>query len=189
VDIEHKTMIRVNERPFSKGALSHRVAVVHGHFRPAELRKWFDISPDAKIITWVRDPVQRVISNYYYLSDMLEKYLDEASRGLNILSKMQRSLREYAAAPVNCNRMSRFLRGVELEEMTFVGVLEHYEEDMQVLAQILGWKNYPTFHVNSGRLPKEVDPDTVKYIETHNKRDVELYQRALELRETRKAHA
>jgi hypothetical protein len=188
IDIEHKTQIRVNEKLFTGKALNRNFLVVHGHFRPVEFRKWFEVDPEVKVITWVRDPVQRVISNYFYLSDMLAKYLDEGNRGLNILSKMQRSLVEYAAAPVNRNRMARFLKGMLLEDLDFVGVVEHYEEDIKALAETLGWVNPPVFHHNTGALPKVVDPEVVQKILRFNQKDVELYNRALELRSRRVAH-
>ena len=39
----------------------------------------------------------------------------EEKKGLNILSKMRRSLLEYAQDERNCNRMSKFLKGIEFE--------------------------------------------------------------------------
>ena len=114
-------VIRVNEQLWDKKKLSRDIEVAHCHFSPLLFEKYFRSSP-APFITWLRDPVERVISNFYYLEKRLKEELDEEGRGLNILSKMQRTLSEYVADPINQNRISKFLQGRSLDDFAFVGI-------------------------------------------------------------------
>ena len=58
--------------------------VIHGHFRYRDLAEFYKLNSDIPIITWVRDPVERVISNYYYLRQVLEDILRNENRNINI---------------------------------------------------------------------------------------------------------
>lgn len=183
VDIE-KTgeHIRVNQEDYAENRLPPHTRVVHGHFRPTHLYAYFPIPEEVPIITWLRDPVERVISNYYYLARRLAEELDEERKGLNILSKMQRTLIEYARDENNQNRMKKFLRGVTLEELTFVGIQEYYSEDLAVLAELFGWASVPEFKDNVTTRKYDVSSADRAEIAALNADDVALYQRALERR-------
>jgi hypothetical protein len=190
LDIElENPVVKVNEERYAERQIPSWARVVHGHFAYPLLQKHFDLPErDLPIITWVRDPVERVISNYYYLSKRLAEELDEPSKGLNILLKMERKLMEYARDPKSCNRMSRFLQGVPLEEFAFVGIQDHYSEDLKHLSKILDWPEYEEFvHNRTGKSYDEVTSKEREEIRALNDEDVRLYERALELREKRKA--
>lgn len=182
-DINHGA-IEVNERPYTATALPAHVKVLHGHFSYRELMNKVELSPSVPIITWLRHPVKRVVSNYFYLASIMAKLMDEERNHVDILSKMQRSLPEYAAAELNRNRMSRFLEGINLESLNFIGVVEHFEEDMQKLAGLLSWKKHPVFHYNNTGEQKadKVDEQVLKDIAAWNEADMDLYNRALALR-------
>lgn len=188
LDIElEKPEVRVNEQPYDQRQLPPWTRVAHGHFAYPLLQKHFDLPQrDIPLITWLRDPVERVISNYYYLSKRLAEELDEPSKGLNILLKMERQLMEYARDPLSCNRMSRFLQGVPLEQFQFVGIQDHYSEDLKHLSKILDWPAYDEFvHNRTGKSYDEVTDQQREEIRALNEEDVRLYERALELREKR----
>lgn len=174
--------VRVDEQLYDDNHLPLKTRVVHGHFSYPLLQKNFDLPRSIPVITWLRDPVERVISNYFYLAKRLAEELDEESKGLNILKKMQRSLLEYAAYEPSQNRMSKFLEGLELEELLFVGIQEDYDRSLERLAGLLGWKDYPVFHHNeTGKIDTRVSPEERARIRELNSRDVALYERALEL--------
>ncbi|MBR9919607.1 MAG: sulfotransferase family protein [Bacteroidetes bacterium] len=176
--------IRINEELYDKKKVSSKVRVAHGHFSPALLHKYFDISESTPFITWLRDPIERVISNYFYLQKRLREELEEEKRGLNILSKMQRSLMEYAAQEINQNRMSKFLAGMELEDFAFVGIQDHFSEDLQRIAKLLDWEETQELKHNiTGRKKEGVSDEERAQIARYNQADVELYQKALERRD------
>lgn len=175
---------RVREELYTDAALPPETRVLHGHFSYPLLTARFDIPTGLPVITWLRDPVERVISNYFYLARRLREELDEERKGLNILKKMQRSLREYVLYEPSQNRMSKFLEGLELGDLFFVGLVEHYDQDIRSLAGKLDWAQTPVFHHNrTGNNRPEVSAEDRALIRSLNARDVELYERALELRE------
>lgn len=175
------------EQKLLKGSkLPSSIKVIHGHFRYKDLVELFDISEDVPLITWMRDPVDRVISNYYYLSEILAKELQEEKKGLNILAKMQRSLLEYARDEISRNRMYKFLDGLPLDNFKFVGIQEHYKDDLGDLMPLLGHENYPDIQVNVTSKKRTVSQETLKEIRELNALDVAMYEEALELRKQRK---
>jgi hypothetical protein len=190
LDIELEVpVVKINEAVYNDRMLPSWTRVAHGHFTYPLLKKHFDLpGGDIPVITWVRDPVERVISNYYYLGKRLAEELDEPSKGLNILLKMQRTLMEYARDPLSCNRISKYLQGLPLEDFRFVGIQDHYSEDLNYLSRLLDWQNFNEFtHNRTGKSYDQVTPKQRDEIRALNDADVRLYEKALELREKRAA--
>lgn len=184
-DINEEKEIRMNERLFNSRKIPSNIEVLHGHFSMNDLENLLTVPYNAFRITWVRDPVERVISNYYYLSERLRHYLNEEKRNLNILSKMERSLIEYASAEINRNRMSKFLTG-GLSDFDFVGVTGFFHEDLEQLAGKLGWNHYVSFRHNpTADKGRNIDEETKSEILRLNHEDDILYKEALELRKAR----
>jgi len=187
IDLRYE-QLRINQQVFEGHQLDKNIKVVHGHFSPALLYKRFKIEEDVQMITWLRDPVERVISNYFYLEKRLKEELEEERKGLNILSKMQRSLMEYAQAEINRNRISKFLNGAKIEDFTFVGIQEHYSEDLNTLAKVLDWNAFRELHHNqTGQTKRQVSEEDRAEIARLNELDMALYEKALALRAQRSA--
>ena len=181
--------VLVNEAHYQERHLPPWTRVAHGHFNYPLLQQHFDL-PDRNIpvITWARDPVERVISHYHYLSKRLAEELDESSKGLNILAKMQRSLMEYARTPKSRNRMAHFFKGISLEEFSFIGVQDYYSEDLNHLAKILEWDGFKEYqHNRTGKSYDEVTAQQIDEIRALNDEDVRIYEQVLALREKRLA--
>lgn len=175
----------LNSSPYDGAGLPKAARVIHGHFTMESIRANFDIK-EVPIITWVRNPVDRVISNYYYLAQRLNEIVDEDRNHWHILEKMQKSLHEFAQAEVNRNRMSKFLEGLELRDLFFVGIVENYNQDLEWLAKKLKWTNYQSETDNvSGSKGRFVAETLRSEIEALNQRDMELYKTALQLSEKR----
>ncbi len=177
-----KGKIWLDEKEFKGDILPSNIRVIHGHFVYAELTEMLNIKSDVKKITWLREPVERVVSNYFYLCDMMKYYMQEDKNHIDVLSKMQRTLEEYAADPVNRNRMSRFLSGILLNEFDFVGQIEHFNTHLQQLATKLNWKQ-PTqvVYKNSTSVSSErseLSEELKQRIAEWNKEDVQLYEAA-----------
>lgn len=189
LDISRKANnILLNEVPYTGAALPPSCQVVHGHFTMEKLYDCFPVDPNIPIITWLRHPVERVISNYFYLSKRLAEELDEKAKGLNILDKLQRSLIEYARNKRSQNRMCKFLKGTQISDLAFVGIQEYYDSDLADLARILGWQELPSFKDNVTGGNYQVDTATRDEIASLNLLDMELYHTALEMRKKRLAN-
>lgn len=176
--------IRLNKKQLRDSSLKNKIAVVHGHFSYKDFKQNFDIPEGCNVITWLRNPTERVISNFYYL-DSVSKSRFRSKKRENIRSKLHKSLLEYAQEEMNRNRMSKFLKGTTPEELFFVGITEHYEEDIRFLSELLGWSSYPVFRRN--RTPRKpiIDDQTRQEIEKLNHLDYEIYNKALQIRAER----
>ncbi len=182
-DINNKGVVRLNQEFYTNKKLP-QAKVIHGHFAYKDINTQFDLPEDIQKITWLRNPVERVISNYFYLESRLKTLLNEEQNNLNILSKMQRSLIEYARDDVNRNRQSKFLSGITLEEFDFVGIQEDFENDLIEISKTLKWEKLPNnLHQNKTTVKKNhLDIEIIKEIEWLNQNDMELYKNALHLR-------
>lgn len=156
--------------------------VLGGHFTFREVHNIYTAS-EAKIITWLRHPVERVISNYKWRTH------------LNILQKMDKPLPDFESfiqKKKNINRIQRFLEGKNISEFDFIGFQHRMKEDIQLLAKTLKWTDYNYFHVNAIsniKLPKiEIHSDMIDAISALNQADIELYQEALSLRKIKAPH-
>lgn len=178
--------IEIEQKSFRGNKLPDNIKVIHGHFRYRDVVDMLEINENIPVITWMRDPVDRVISNYYYLSEILAKELQEEKKGLNILAKMQRSLIEYARNEISRNRMHKFLDGMTPDKFRFIGIQEHYEEDLADLMQVLGIEKYPHYHVNVTREKRNVPEEIIEEIRELNTLDIALYEEALRIRNERK---
>ncbi|MCK4568776.1 MAG: sulfotransferase family 2 domain-containing protein [Bacteroidales bacterium] len=177
--------IELNGKIYKGSKLKTGVRVIHGHFSFQNLSEYFEISEGTPVITWFRDPAERVVSNFYYLEKILRSKMNSQQKDLNLLSKMQKTLLEYAATDVNRNRMSKFMTGTSPEDLFFIGLTDHYEEDMKELARRLNWKSYSVPKHNITGTKPIVDNETLDKIKELNLADYEIYNKILQMRKER----
>ena len=156
------------------------VQAVHGHFWAG---KYDEALPGALKITWLRDPVRRVLSHYYYW-----KSKASLPNSLHrVFVEKQSSLAEFIEFPIMQNVYAKtFLRDHELCNFAFVGVCEFYAEDMQRLQHQLGWPEVALPRENRTEHPEynalKIDAALEQRIRQLNTADMDLYRRALDLR-------
>jgi sulfotransferase famil protein len=184
-DVNHQGNITLDEKPFNKARLSNKIEVIHGHFYFQDIQKTIDIR-DIPLITWLRNPIDRVISNYYYLESVLIDVLNEEKRAINIRSKLQKTLIEYARAEINRNRISKFLKGSTPGDFAFIGLQEYFNDDLLRLSGLLKWKgSFEGYKHNATPGKKEiVEPETRQEIEDLNRDDMEWYNMILQSRQS-----
>jgi len=147
--------------------------VIHGHFTYSEisaLHRQFQ----PKIITWLRNPVDRVISNYNFF----KKRIAEAPIDSELKLRKDESLLTYAQMETSCNRMSKFIKGIPLNDFFFIGIMEYFEKDLKYLGRILNWKpfNIPKINVNPESQVSHSHPSEImNKIESLNSEDIKLY--------------
>ncbi len=183
----HGKRVKINEIDYTESQLPIGTTVAHGHFSPALFYQTFPDVPEVPMITWLRDPVERVISNYYYLSKRLQEETEGNDNARGIVRRLQLSLMEYAARNENRNRQHKFLEGIELEKLAFVAIQEHYSEELTALGRHFNWPPIEEVKHNvTGRATREVSDADRAEIAALNPLDMELYERGLRLREQRK---
>jgi hypothetical protein len=147
-------------------------------------------------ITFLRDPVERVISAYYFARNYL---LHPKHRWISKLS-----LEEYVRVSPNHNVQCKYISGQpfvgdhhagDCDERTLaaakenlnnhfalVGLTERFDEGLAILKILFGWEiaKYAKFNVTKSRLKKTSLPaSTVKLIAERNQYDVALYEYAV----------
>lgn len=167
--------------------LPNNINAIHGHV-PA--RKYLEYFPDAKWIVWLRHPVFRLISEYFFA----QIYKDSHNPLHVELVQKQLSLLEFAEQQSAQNIQSQQVKGKPLSEFYFVGVQEFYAEDLVELRQKMGWPEFEVTTENTNPHPtyfqdlQEIlrQPSLIKQLALWNREDMELYQEALSLRATRR---
>jgi hypothetical protein len=108
------------------------IAIVHGHF----LADLFDLlATDIKYAIILRDPVERVISNYYFLK---RNNFDNSSICTMIAEGL--SLEGYAELNSSQNVQSFFMANKSIERFDFVGVCEEYEKSVLLFDRLFNVK-------------------------------------------------
>lgn len=147
-------------------------------------------------VTFLRDPVKRVISHYYYVLNTPHHLLHET------MVSQTMSLEDYVSSGINYeldNGQVRQLAGVSDEipygdcaedllaqaianlETCFpvVGLTERFDESLLLMHHFLGWQKYPYYvpqNVSRKKPPlSEVSAQTTQLIEQHNALDRALY--------------
>lgn len=136
--------INIHPRPLHR-LLRRDTKVLHGHFPFNKIERIYKKNK-TYLITWMRDPVERVISNYYFF---IKRVQDNSLP--NTANRKNETLLEYARHEDNRNRMSYFLSGLELSDIDFIGFTEYFDDDLDALADLLGWGNVASVHLNSNK--------------------------------------
>lgn len=165
-----------------------KIKVIHGHFGVEKYEKFF---PKAKKIAWIRHPIHRLISHYFFwLNQPLDKIENSSQR---LLVENQISLLEFAKLPDIKNITSRFLNRQKITDFYFVGIQDFFQEDLIDLKEKLGWDSFNSEYTNKNTYSKYEenlqkilsDQKLIHQLEEINSQDIELYNAALKAREER----
>ena len=161
-----------------ENSIPAQLQVLHGHLYYKEVKR-LHRHTNAKVVCWLRDPVERVVSNYHYFKQRLEQAEADAENA----HRRDETLLQYAGRRDARNRMHKFLNGLPLEDFYFIGLLEDYEADVKRLGRLLGWGKFELPHVNKAITPKpELDEATLKKLRRWNRKDIKLYERVRRLK-------
>ncbi|MCU0570125.1 MAG: hypothetical protein MUF49_26575 [Oculatellaceae cyanobacterium Prado106] len=166
------------------------IQVIHGHFAADKYRDRF---PEAKRIVWLRNPVMRLISEYFFAQIYKDihnpLHVELISKGFELL--------EFAEQGAARNIQANQVRGVALTEFYFVGIQEFYTEDLADLQHMMQWPEFtisrenmnPHPHYSQDLVKILYNTDLVKQLARWNQEDMELYQQAIELRAARRGES
>jgi galactose-3-O-sulfotransferase len=171
-----------------------RVRVVAGHFY---FGAHVHLPGPCRYLTFLRDPVERVISHYYFVRRQPEHYLHTAASNMGLAEYVESCGR---AEPNN--DQTRLLAGralatsdgawspemfdaavSNLDNHFVVGLTEEFDASLVSMRRLVRW-NRPALYVarNVGARPTdgEVSADVHQLIRSYNALDVELYRHGRE---------
>lgn len=167
------------------------VDAVHGHFLAIKYSLWRG-GRSWRRVTWLRDPVERLASHYHYWRRSYEP--DQSGPLHRRMMEEGWSLERFCLGPELRNIYGQFLWGVPLGRFDFVGITEHFDDDIDDFARlILGASSLAAITPDS--IAVNANPAApVHYvedasfrarIEQHHAADMALYRAACEQRNRR----
>ncbi len=171
-----------------------KIKCIAGHFAFG-IHNYYTARPFT-YITLLRNPIERVISHYYYVLRKKDHYLHKTVLEKNL------NLEEYVESKLSVelnNGQTRILAGIDwgaefgkcppamLEQakknlqkhFTAVGISEKFSDFLQLLHDKLGWviPKYKSKNISKNRLKiEDIDKGTLAVIEKYNRLDLELYR-------------
>jgi len=150
--------------------INPNVRVIMGHF---PMRLFDGLFPDATRIIWLRNPVDRVVSAYNHYKRNGFLVGDHTQPDKSRSTKM--NMRDFIALPQQHNVMHHFFQTEET--FAFIGIVERYQESLDLLQSIMGWNRRPIMsHKNKGEY-KRAPSSIISRIEKYNRLDIELYEK------------
>lgn len=123
---------------------------------------------DFRIVTFFRDPVQRVISNYQH--SVRQGYIG--------------NMEKFLSNPYECNVQARMINGLNLESLYFAGLTEKYEQSISYFKKLSGL-NITPLKCNLGRKNLDddwiIDDKVIEIILEKNQEDIFLYEKVKDL--------
>jgi hypothetical protein len=156
-------------------------ACVHGHFLPVK----YALARRTRFCIWLRDPIQRVVSRYHHYLRHGQNEPQHLRWGL----VPGLSLEQFAALPQYHNTYAEYLWCFPLARFDFVGVVEHYEEDIARFVTRFELPLALDTGVRTNFNPErdaarryELEPAQERLLRRFNARDLALYEQAMRLR-------
>jgi len=160
------------------------VQCIHGHFLPLK----YLLCRDTKFVTWMRDPIERLASHYFY---WLRTY-DPTNAPLlhKRVVEEKWSLEHFCLGPELRNFYNQFLWGFSFKRFDFVGITEYYDTELEYFSNEFLETTLPLHRKNENPSIEKSsyfeDKNLREKVEQYHSRDVELYKRALAIRLTKR---
>ena len=159
------------------------IKCIHGHFLPI---KYLLLSDRRHItfVTWLRSPVERVLSHYHFWQRSFNP--ENAPPLQRKMMEEKWSLERFCLGPEVRNLYFQFLYGFPLEYFSFIGITEFYDDDFAFFVSHFMDSYLEPERLNVGKTVADyqISESLRNEIEQHHSKDMNLYQRALEIRLT-----
>lgn len=163
---------------------------IFGHYMPLKYSQLVR-TRTYRSITWLRDPIERMVSHYNFIFE--HHRVRQLGPGQSNVVDEKWTLEQFMFSPRYRNYSSQFLWGVGLKAFDFVGLVEHYEEDLLEFGkQFFGRTLSPHQEKQSQTrqpCPFLDDPQLRSVAERFHARDMRLYRQALGMRAKRLVNA
>lgn len=165
-----------------------------GHF-PFGYHTYFDHPEDVQYLSLIRNPITRLVSNYYHIlarennphhSMLVENnYSIKEFIELGVNGKTENCYVRFFSNNINAPHNSCTTKMLEQAKKNIkthfpiVGITELYDESILLMKNHFGWKQPYYTTKNKARikysLNNDVDEDTIETIKQYNQLDIELY--------------
>ncbi len=183
-----------NDKPLNKNTLTRNLAAltkmfnaikiskeydcVHGHFLPIK----YCLVKEKSFAIWLRDPVERVASRYYYYKRIITSISNPAS--IKFINNSDLSLKEFCEIKHFQNLYAKYLWGLTLDKFCFVGITENFENSIEVfrrMFQIDSSTCLTIMNVNPHKKSSkyQLSREIRNLIYDTNYKDYEIYKRGL----------
>lgn len=105
-------------------------SVIHGHF-PA--KKYSELFPNAVYVTWLRDPVERIASHYFYW----RRSQIPGDHRWEEFTAQKMSLEQFAGLDFVRNVYFRWFSQLDVERFDFVGITEEYGRSLELFRHLI----------------------------------------------------
>jgi len=162
------------------GARLDAGSCVHGHFLAYKYRR--TLLDGGAFVTWLRDPVERLRSHYDFWRDRHQPSFSEVTHQRMLDENW--SFERFALGREMRNVYSRFLWRFPLTNFAFVGITEHFEEDLKAFTERFSrFSGIPSTPQNQrADHPPRIDRELVNRIERWHASDMALYNQAVKWR-------
>lgn len=143
-------------------AQQKKAICLSGHY---PIKKYAPLFPIHQVMLFMRDPIQRVISQYEHVCRV---------------EKITESLESFCSKPAHMNLQSRNIGRTPYHLIGFIGLQEFYSESLQMLRSQMGLHIKEAFlNMNDQRASVKYQPDSelLKLLEKNNEQDLALYKK------------
>lgn len=171
-----------------------RISCVHGHFLAIKYLRLVD-TRKCTVVTWLRDPLARLISHFNYWHRTYDPESESTSPLHRQVVEERWSLRQFCLAPQLKNVYCEFLWGFPVDRLDFVGISEHYADDLRYFSREILGNNLHLHTLNAGeigtadRQVAELGQSDLKAIAAFHADDFELYWSAKKEHKRRRSRA
>lgn len=163
------------------------IQVLSGHYG-LQVKK--EIAPNSKLLTFLRNPIERAVSNLKHLQRntiiFKDKPLLEIAKNDNKVNpeifNRQCAMLWNGENPNDKLNTNHALKN--LSQFDFFGITEYYKPSIELCNKTLGWKLQGAIFANKAKnsgQQEETNPELLAFIREHNIADMELYENAVEL--------
>jgi hypothetical protein len=160
---------------------------IHGHFIPYKYAGLYG-NKNIRFVTWLRDPLERLASHYHF---WLRHYNAETTPGALHRKVVEENwtFEEFCFSKEMQNFYAQFLWRFPITQFDFVGITEHFGEDIQYFAKYFLGKleiNIPSTNQNPEKPTSYFeDKALVKKLKAFYAIDYDIYSTALKMRKSR----
>lgn len=155
------------------------IEIIAGHFRSF---KYDDIFPDVPKITFLRDPVERMISQFYF--HKRSKFPTPRAWWVDEVRKGKMDIVEYAK--YESNVLSHYVSKEQLPTFGLIGLQERFEESMELFFQKYNQGRRIIADPYNKNLERkgplyDLSDDVKKKLREAHEEDYEVYDKAVEI--------